>query len=340
MFTKYTAGVLLALAALIAPPAASAQGLEILGSRPAALSAFVAVADDPSAIAWNPSGLVSGPIVSVAVDIGRHTHEPSDGPAAGTRAGRIGSTLVALGSLPAGVAYYRLATTNAQPVSPADPGSPDRQEGQVLIQHLVTSHLGVTVQQSVGGHFTLGATLKLVRGSVGGETRRASSWDDAFTAAERVETDGRTRGDVDIGAMASAGRLRVGLLVRNLTEPSFGGDEDSDAAALPRHARLGVAWGDRWPGTARTIVAFDADMTHVPHAGGERRDVAAGVERWFAAGSVGLRGGVRASTLGDARPVVSGGASYAVRAGMYVDAYFARGRDGDRAWGIAARLAY
>ena len=104
--------------------------------------------------------------------------------------------------------------------------------------------------------------------------------------------------------------------------------------------RLGVAWGDRWPGLARTIVAFDADATRSAHASGDRRDVAAGVERWLKGGRAGVRGGVRASTVGDARPVVSVGGSYALRVGAYVDAYVAKGQHEDRAWGIGARVTY
>jgi hypothetical protein len=68
--------------------------------------------------------------------------------------------------------------------------------------------------------------------------------------------------------------------------------------------------------------------------------VAVGVERWLRQGQLGLRGGVRASTLGAARTVVSGGVSYALRSGTFVDGYVARGQDDAQAWGISARFTY
>jgi hypothetical protein len=312
--------------------------LETLGNRAAALGAFVAVADDASAVAWNPAGLVTGPIFNVVLDFGRLSEQPAEPLSDGQRAGRMQTTLIALGTTPIGLAYYRIVST-AGVVSPAVVGSPDRQDKHVLLRTLVTSHLGASVQQSVGDHLTLGATVKLVRGEVTAGSRSVPSWDAAFDAAERFDGEGVSRGDVDAGVMVSAGRMRVGLVVRNVTEPEFGVD-GGVVHALPRHARVGVAWADRWPGIARTIVAVDADVTEVSHASGERRDVAAGVERWSSGRRVGVRAGVRGSTTGDVRPVVSGGASYAVRPGMYVDVYGARGRGDERAWGLAARMTY
>jgi hypothetical protein len=205
---------------------------------------------------------------------------------------------------------------------------------------LVTSHLGVTVQQSLGDHITLGATLKLVRGSLGEASATVSTWDEAFDVMDGIDLEGSARGDLDVGVMVLAGRMRAGLVVRNVTAPTFGDPEQGLETTLPRHARVGVAWGGGWPGRSRSVVAIDADLTRVPHVTADRRDVAVGVERWFRAQQVGLRGGVRASTVGDARPVLSGGASYAVLAGLYADVYLARGTADERAWGIAARLTY
>jgi hypothetical protein len=327
------------------PAGALAQGLESLGNRAAALAAFVAVADDASAVAWNPSGLVSGPIFNITFGLGRITDEPEDPPPAGGRAGRLGTTLVALGVTPVGLAFYRIASVSAQISNPAVLGSPDRENRQALVRTLVTSHFGATVQQSIGDYLTLGATLKLVRGSVSRATVAGDSWDEAFDLAGRFERRGATRGDLDIGAMLAAGRMRAGVVVRNVTTPTFdeghnGGDGENDAMTLQRHARVGVAWADQWPGISRLIVSVDADVTRVPHPAGERRDVAAGVERWLRAQQVGLRAGVRASTVGDGRLVVSAGGSFAVRPGAFVDAYVAWGRRDDRGWGLAARLSY
>ncbi|HXG87924.1 MAG TPA: hypothetical protein VNJ02_06275 [Vicinamibacterales bacterium] len=318
MFRKSSWTVLTLLCTVAAPVVARAQGLETLGNRASALSAFVAVADDAAAVAWNPAGLVFGPIFNASLDLGRSTSAVNGRNTGSAQAGRVGSTLVAFGVPPLGLSYYRLSASGLA-TSPDDQGSAGRQDRQAEVRTLVTHHVGVTVLQSLGDYITVGSTLKVVRGSVGG-------------------AGGQTTADVDAGVIVSAGKLRAGLVARNLTTPSFG----SDAArmSLNRHARAGVAWGERWPGLPRTIVALDADLTRVPHPGGDRRDVALGVERWLRAQQVGVRAGVRSSTVGDARPVVSGGASYAVRAGMYVDGYVAGGANKHRAFGIAGRVAY
>jgi hypothetical protein len=338
MFNKILSVAVLLLT-LAAVSSASAQGLETLGARGSAMAAFVAVADDASAVAWNPAGLVSGPIFNINLDLGRSKEQPDDPPDPGQTAAQSSTTLIAIGTTPVGLAYYRLSATSFADVSPAVLGTPDRQDRQVQVRTLVTSHLGATVQQSLGDYLTVGATVKLVRGSVGAAMVTASTWDEAFDRADPIEREGSTRGDVDLGAMFAAGRVRAGVVMRNTTAPSFGEDEGL-TATLDRHVRAGVAWADRWPGISRTIVSVDADLTKVAHPAGERRDVAVGIERWLRSQQIGVRGGLRASTVGDSRAVVSAGASYAVRSGIYVDAYVAAGQSHDRAWGLAARLTY
>jgi hypothetical protein len=318
---------------------ASAQGLDTIGTRAAALGAFVAVADDASAVAWNPSGLVSGPIFNLQLGLGRSTKSPTGPITLDAAAGRTGTILLALGTTPVGLTYYRLTSTSVA-ADPAAPSTLDRQDRQVRVRTLVTTHVGATVQQSVGDFVTLGATVKLVRGSVGVTSLRALTWDDAADHADGMPRSGSTRGDIDMGAMVSRGRMRVGVVMRNVTAPAFEQEGGAERARLDRHARVGVAWGNRWPGLSSTVVAVDADITRVAEPSGDRRDVAAGVERWLRDRRVGVRGGVRASTVNDARVVVSGGGSYALRAGMYVDVFAAGGARHERAWGVAARVTY
>jgi hypothetical protein len=317
---------------------AAAQTLDTLGNRPTALAAFVAVADDAAAVAWNPAGLVHGPFFNVLLDLGRSQSQTADRPQPDARAGRLGSTLVAIGLPPLGLSYYRLRATTVT-ASPAVVGTGNRQEGQLGLRSVVTTNLGATVLQSLGEYLTVGATVRLVRGHVGTDVGTADSWDAAFERDEELERRGSTRGDVDAGLMFAVSRFRAGLVVRNVTTPTFA-DAAGEEVTLDRHARVGVAWGSRWPGTSPTIVALDADVTRVLHPTGPRRDVAVGVERWLRQGQLGLRGGVRASTLGAARTVVSGGVSYALRSGTFVDGYVARGQDDAQAWGISARFTY
>jgi F plasmid transfer operon, TraF, protein len=340
MFQKFTGAVAVSLSILL-PGGAGAQGLEAVGNRAAAMSAFVAVADDGSAVIWNPSGLAQGPLFNLSLDTGRAHEGTSEQLELTGAAGRQQPTLIALGIPPIGISYYRMGSSVLQPIRPAGQPSTDRQDYQVSVRSMVKSYLGVTVVQSLGDHVTVGATAKLVRGSFAAETTTIRTWSDGFEYAESLETQGSTKGDLDVGALVAGGHFRAGIVARNLTEPTFessGGR--AEFAALERHVRLGMAWGDRWPGLPRTIVAFDADATRTAHATGDRRDVAAGLERWLEGRRVGVRGGVRASTVGDARPVVSGGGSFALRNGLYVDAYAAKGTHEDHAWGIGARVTF
>jgi hypothetical protein len=329
---------LCAVAALLCATPGSAQGLSSLGSRASAMAAFVA--DDASAAAWNPAGLVSGPILNLQLDLGRHQRKPAEAMEAGDAAGEAGSALIALGTMPVGIAYYRFSTTNFTAGDPAAGGSPDRQHRHVLVRTLVTSHLGATLQQSLGDYFTIGTTVKLVRGSVGETSVTAASWEEVFDRVDSVESHGSLRGDLDVGAMFAAAGMRVGVVVRNVTAPSFDDEEGAERATLPRHVRVGAAWGNRWPGYSALVFSADADLTRVPHPDGDRRDLAVGAERWLRGYRVGIRGGVRASTVGDARVIVSAGGSVAVRSGMYVDAFVARGEGHESGWGVAARLTY
>jgi hypothetical protein len=311
MTRKSLAVVCAVTAALtLAPQRSAAQPLDQLGNRASALGAFVAVSDDASAVVWNPAGLINGPIFNILVDFGRTTADRR--PAAGSaEAGRFGHSFLALGVPPLGLSYSRGRQTAVVQLD-------GRQDNQVVLRSMVTSHLGVTVLQSVADGLTVGATLKLVHGSLNDE--------------------GRTTGDADLGALFSAGRMRAGIVARNVTSPTF--DAGPVSMTLERHVRVGAAWGDSWPGIARTIVSVDADLTRVAHVSGDRRDVAAGAERWFRRQTIALRGGLRASTVDRARPVASVGGSVAVRSGMYVDVAAARGRDNDARWSVSARLMY
>jgi hypothetical protein len=318
------------------PRPGQAQPLDQFGSRASAIGAFVAVADDASAVAWNPAGLINGPFFNILLDFGQTTAEPSGGFQAADRpAGRSTSTFLSTGVLPLGISYYRGRQTELSPAAQVAPG---RQDRQVRVRSLALSQLGVTVLQSLADGITVGATAKLLRGSFASGMATLGSWNAGFDAADDLEKEGRTTADIDVGLLAGKGRTRVGLVARNLASPTF--EAAGDAMTVRRHVRVGGAWGDRWPGTPRLIVALDADLTRVAQAGGDRRDVAIGAERWFRAQTLAVRGGMRASTVGEVRPVASAGASFAVRSGIFVDVYAAKGRDADRRWGIAGRLSY
>ena len=178
----------------------------------------------------------------------------------------------------------------------------------------------VTLAQSIGDHFNVGGAVKGV-------------WGEGI--------DGRTHGrlDADLGVMVRADAWRVGLVLRNLAEPSFGPEVvavEGNRYRLERHARLGVAL---FPRDGLTV-AVDADLTPLDTADGRRRSIAAGLEQ-RAGSRVVLRGGVRAQTIDDARPSASGGASVAITALLWADVQATGGSDrADRSWTVGLRAKF
>jgi hypothetical protein len=321
----------------------SVTGQTAPGTRAAGMAgAFVALADDASAVFWNPAGLVFGPLFNLEVDYGDRGVD-DDGVIDLRNASRGGATLVAVGVPPLGVSYYRLRVTEIGAQRPAEQAQLDRHKDWRSLRALTTAHVGVTVLQSVGERLTVGATGRLVRGTARAalEPAEPEAADEVFGRADALDGDTDTRGDIDVGAIVAVGSLRLGIVARNLFEPTFGGAEDAVAPfGLDREVRIGGAWGSAWPSPSRVVVTADADLTDRHEATGERRDVAAGVETWWLAARLGVRGGVRASTRGDARPLGAAGVSLGVRPRMFVDAHAAWGRGDDRGWGLGARFVF
>jgi hypothetical protein len=151
--------------------------------------------------------------------------------------------------------------------------------------------------------------------------------------------------DVDAGVMFSRSRMRVGLVARNLTAPSFAEATDGSSGAedeieLQRQVRVGAAWGSGWSGISRVIVSVDGDLTSRVTPDGDRRDVAAGIETWWLNQRLGLRSGVRGSTIGEARAAFAAGISGGLTAGMLVDAHVVVGQAGERSWSVGARMLF
>ena len=336
--------ILVSLVCLLAATPAAAQIYESVGIRAQGMGgAFVAVADDATATWWNPAGLASGAYVSSVIEYGI-SQDPSDDTGPGGvalpswRSGARGFTIT-VPSL--GLSYYRLQVSQIQPFVTTAPTPPDRQDqgrAPVVSTSLVLQEFGVTVGQSIGHHFVIGSTARLVRGSLGTAATDATIASlDRADDLERGDTD--TEGDLDIGAMAAFNELRLALVVKHVTEPSF--SSGGLLTELPRQARAGVSVTGGGGAAGQLTVAFDADLTRTPTATGEVRHVAAGAETWLVGRRVGVRGGVTANTIGDARLSGSLGASGALRKGTYVDAQLTGGSDRSiKGWGVALRVTY
>jgi hypothetical protein len=240
-----------------------------------------------------------------------------------------------------GVSYYRLRGSDVRG-APTAAGINVRDDGNTAFRGraATSTNLGVTVAQSLGDAVVVGTTLRLVRGSAAEATLAAASAREALDVAEDLDGPGQTKFDADAGAMVYLGRARVGVTVRNLVAPSW--DETGLLLDTQRLARLGVSWG---PGPVRGrrswTIAADADLTTAEAAGGERRALAVGAERWFRHGRVAVRGGARAQTIGDARPAATGGASLGIWSGLLLEAQVTAGaEDAERGWGVGARVTF
>jgi hypothetical protein len=318
---------LLVLLALLgaASPASAQHIFESVGERALGMAgAFVAVADDSTAVYWNPAGLVHGQPLGATIGWHRSRFGNPEG-AAFPGAQRGQSSLSSLGTWPLGGSYAMMRTTTLRPGG-----------GQVLLaETLETRHYGVTILQTLWEGFVVGSTLKYVRGSVSSGPVDARSAGDALDIGEDFERDATGAFDLDFGAMLDMRLVRIGVTVRNVIEPTFGPAAETEIR-LPRQARLGLAL---LPSTGLTL-AFDADLNTVDLRGDLRRMLAAGAERRLGARAA-IRGGIRWDLEGPSSPVGSVGASLALGRGMWIDTHYSQGRSGeDRQFGAAWRAGY
>lgn len=327
------------------PAAAQAQTFSSVGTRAQGMGgAFVGVADDATAIYWNPAGLAAGSYFSLAIDHGA-------GEAAGEalRGGTSRGTMIGL-SMPAlGLGYYRLASRATIPpilLLPVDEVPSSRNLSAVApvrVDSLITHHTGLTLVQSLVQGVAVGTTLKAVRGRAGSMFVDAASAEEALDRdGDEVVGDSDTAFDLDFGVMAYGGGFKVGLTLRNLLEPEFQLPGAGGELALERQARAGVsyAFGSNW------LAAADFDLLRSRDAFGERRDIAFGVEGRIIPRAY-VRSGISFNTIdtpaiADERGTAySIGGSFAARAAVFVDGHFTTGeeRTGNR-WSLAARFVY
>lgn len=280
-------------------PNVQAQPADLIGIRAQGMAgAFTAVADDSTATWWNPAGMAGGPFLTSSIEYSR-PKTPAD-----TKVQGISMTFPALG-----LSYYRLPISQVRLPATTEQLAAGREDQGTI------SQFGATIAQSIGNHFVVGSTLKLLRG---------------------VET----HGDLDVGAMLTIERLRLGLTLRNATQPTL--DRGVNAWTLKRQARAGAALTTGTRGAIGSVtVAVDADLTTATTVLGDERRLAAGGELWTTNKRLGVRGGLNVSTIAARNAAVSGGLSAELRSKTYIDLQTTGGSDKARqGWGVALRVTF
>jgi hypothetical protein len=277
-----------ALACLLLSAGFAAAQESPVGVRAAGMAgAFTAVADDGSAVYWNPGGLASGAFFSLVLD----HNSVDDG----------SGTLIALGTPPVGLSYYRTATGELA-------------TGRNL---LVAHHAGVTLVQSLADRLAVGATLKLVHG-----------------VASAFSTN---KVDADVGILATGSLARIGLTIRNLAAPEF--RAPGGVIRLHRQVRAGVAVNIGRGATVAAdldlinVGTSRGDWRDVAIGAEDhvvRKAWLRGGIHWNAAG-----GGAPTA------PIASLGGTYAIYGRTLADAQVSVGsEDGNRGWGVGLRFVF
>ncbi len=338
------------LATLLFQANAEAQGFETVGTRALGMGgAFVAVADDATAVYWNPAGLANAGIIDVCLQQATAQAPVRQDQAPALNGGwRASTTLVSFAFPSLGVSYLRTRTQRAAaPTAGSNDGRQTDRPGMAVVSSFATDQVGVTLLQTLFANLVAGTTLKLTRGSFVTVPASQAALSASLDQAEQATAGGATRFDLDVGVLAFAGPVRLGVTGRNLRQPDFGPGDAAGAGRVQRQVRIGIAVT---PGfvvnqTAASqpslTIAIDTDLTRSTLPSGDERHVAAGVERWVMGRRLGLRGGVRANTIGQRRPLATAGASVGVRSGLLLEGQFARGRDAaGQQWSVGGRVTF
>jgi len=302
--------------------------------------AFVAVADDATAVYWNPAGLTTGAFFSLLADqtTTRTRPDPTrlDGPGTDRE-----SIFVGLSTNTTALSYYRLRINQIERPShpaPIDPARKD-QWGEATVRSVVTHNVALTGASLLYPGVSVGSTVRYVSGSYGiGAGNQGSTTDVWLRESGDLERRNQHRVDMDVGLKVGGERLQVGLVARNLLKPELDAP-DGSSVRLGRLIRAGLAVRPVGP----LLVAADIDLSEFSTVNGDRRNVAIGAEQWFGTWLC-VRGGARINLEGgddDAGIVGAFGLSVLLTSGLYVDGQLTRGRgDVEQGWSIAGRVGF
>ena len=122
--------------------------------------AFVGVADDATAVYWNPAGVGTGALVSAVFDAGRCRSWRTDA-ANCCRQQEDTAAVVAISATAFGLAYYRRGTYGSTAAAePAVTSLSSREEVRRSVHALTTSTVGVSLVHSLNEHLVVGVTPK------------------------------------------------------------------------------------------------------------------------------------------------------------------------------------
>ena len=301
----------------------SAQSLDTVGTRAQGMAgAFVGVADDASAVYWNPAGLAGGAYLSLVLDAATAEAVPDARQEGSSRS----AWLLALSTPALGLSYYRLQDETVRPSGAS---------GRSRVESLVTQHVGATLVQSLADLVAVGATVKLIRGVAAANDLAVA---DRRQALHDVDLIGRgsNKVDVDVGVMATGSAGRMGVTIRNVSQPSFT-TTDGQELRLRRAVRGGasILLLQAWK------LAADLDFTRTRGVFGDVRELSIGTEGQLLR-RLTARAGVRMNTAGgDRSPALSAGGSVAVFGSVLLDAHVTAGSaKAFRGWGIAVRMGF
>jgi len=317
----YLRHITAALFLLASSTAAAGQSFEAVGTRAAGMGgAFVAIADDASAAYWNPAGFASGNVFTLVID---HGIAKSDADAReGVREGS--GFLFAMGIPALGLSYYQIRSTGLTENGPT-----------VRLDTLVTHHTGATLLQSIGGRVVVATTVKVVRGIASSGVAADGAREALLEHAGELGGRSSTKVDTDVGVMTVGSFFKVGLTIRNLTNPEFE-TPAGNSLSLSRQARAGIAF-TLAPGWA---VDADFDLLTTHETLGDVRQIATGTEARLGRKAL-IRGGFRVNTAGSDAVAAAAGGSYQIAGPLFVDGQITRGSDrASHGWGISARFVY